>query len=280
MPKLLLPARRLAGRVKRRLFPTPEVAAWRTACRAAERTPRRTPGTIELAGYRLRYVDLLTLCPQWHDLFVEHAYRFAAATPTPRILDGGANVGLASLYWRRLYPQARITAYEADPAIAAVLRANLDANGARDVETVQAALWTADGRIEFQQEGSDSGAVANGATGEGPVVTVPSLRLRDELLAEERIDLLKLDVEGAEAAILADCRGALGAVRALLVEIHEWEPARRRTGAIVDLLAEEGFVCALSDLVELPWRPPMAAADSPFPGRALSWVVLARAWRE
>ena len=53
----------------------------------------------------------------------------STATSTPRILDCGANVGLASLFFRRLYPQARITAFEADPALFAILEANLDANG-------------------------------------------------------------------------------------------------------------------------------------------------------
>ncbi|HEX2644280.1 MAG TPA: FkbM family methyltransferase [Thermoanaerobaculia bacterium] len=283
VPPFYRSARRLAGRTKRRLFPAPEVAAWRHSSREAERTPRHTPGTIELMGYRLRYADLLTLCPQWHDLFVAGAYRFQAAGPAPRILDAGANVGLASLYFKRLYPRARITAYEADPAIHALLRDNLAANGAADVEAVQAAVWTRAGSLDFRCEGSDSGAVVDPAAGldpdlPGPIRSVPAVRLRD-VLEREPVDLLKLDIEGAEAAVLADCAGALREVRALIAEVHEFDPARRRTPEILALLAEAGFTCALDELHPLPWRPPVAAPDTPFPGRALSWVVLVRAWR-
>ena len=70
---------------------------------------------------------------------MKETLKFCSTQPTPRILDCGANVGLASLYFKRLYPQARITAYEADPDIYQCLRNNLRRNGASDVETIQAA---------------------------------------------------------------------------------------------------------------------------------------------
>ena len=69
------------------------------------------------------------------------------STPSPRILDCGANVGLASLFFKRRYPAARITAFEADPALFAILDANLRANGAADVEARHAALWTSTGTV-------------------------------------------------------------------------------------------------------------------------------------
>lgn len=276
--------RRAAGRLKRRLIPSREVAAWRHACRLAEKTPRYTPGILELDCLKVRYTDLLTLCPQWDALFVQGSYAFASASPSPRILDCGANVGLASLYWKRRYPQARITAYEADPEIAAALRANLAANGAGDVEVVEAAVWTETGTLSFRAEGADSGAIAAlaGAPVEAALKTVPAVRLRDALLtagAEGPIDLLKLDVEGAEAAILADCADALRPVSAMLAEIHEFDPAHRATPGILALLERAGFTVALDELVPLPWRPPLAPESGPFPRRALSWVCLVRAFR-
>src|SRR5262245_54912997 len=94
-------ARRKAGQIKRRLFPSREMTAWRRAWHLAEDTPRRTPGSIRMAGYQLRYFDLMSLCPGWHDIFVKHALDFRAANDAPRILDCGANVGLASLYFKR-----------------------------------------------------------------------------------------------------------------------------------------------------------------------------------
>ena len=100
-----------------------------------------------MLDYELQYSDLRSFCPQWHDIFVDGALEFRARSAAPRILDCGGNVGLASLFFKRRFPGARITAYEADPAIFAMLKANLAANRASDVETVHAALWTANGRV-------------------------------------------------------------------------------------------------------------------------------------
>src|SRR5215204_3393788 len=124
MKDMLRGIRRTAGAAKRWLAPTPEVAAWRHACRIAASTPRFTPGNIQLGPYSLRYSDLLTLCPQWRDIFIARSLTFETANQSPRILDCGANIGLASLFFKRHYPAARITAFEADPEIAAILREN------------------------------------------------------------------------------------------------------------------------------------------------------------
>lgn len=286
LPPLCRFARRLAGQARRALRPTPEMAAWRKGCREAERLPRYTPGTIDLMGYRLRYGDLHTVCPQWHDLFLTGSYRFESTHAEPRILDCGANIGLASLSFKRMYPRARITAFEADPRLTEMARENLQVNGAGDVEVVQAAVWTREGTLEFQCEGADSGGIASLARGSrrGPIRTVPSVRLRD-WLEREPIDLLKLDVEGAEAEILADCTGALGRVRVLIAEIHEFDPERRITPRVLAGLSGAGFSYILDELHPLtppngrsqPWATRLPC---PFPGRPLGWVMLARAWRD
>jgi FkbM family methyltransferase len=277
--RLYRSGRRLAGGAKRALFPRREVAAWNKAKREAESVPRFVRGRIRLNDLDLEYVDLLTLCPQWHDLFVKEAFRIELGTVNPRILDCGANVGLASLYFKKRFPEARITAFEADPAIAEVLRGNLLRNGGGDVEVVQAAVWTEEGAVEFFREGADSGTIDEFASGlSGVRATVPSVRLK-RFLEAEPVDLLKLDIEGGEETVLRDCREALGRTRALLLDLHEFDMNRRSTPKVLEILNEEGFVFSLDDLSPLPWRLPVAPSESPFPGTHLSWSVLVRAWR-
>ena len=268
--------RRAASQVKQQFFPRAEIAAWRHACRLAERAPRHTPGEIVLDGYRIAYADLLTLCPQWHDIFVHASLRYEASTPAPRILDCGANIGLASLYYKRVYPAARVTAFEADPTLAALCRQNLEANGAGDVDVQAVAIWTDSGTVRFRQEGTDSGAIDGTSAGVvGPALDVPSVRLRD-LLADERVDLLKLDIEGAEHIVLPDCADVLAQVEGLLVDVHEFDPERRGLPALLKLLTEAGFEYALDNLNPLPWR---GVAAGPFPLTASAWAMLVRAWR-
>ena len=270
---------RTLGAIRRRIFESPEKAAWRQACQQAEVTPRFTPGDITLTDLRIRYADLLTLCPQWEDLFVKRALAFVSPSPAPRILDCGANIGLASLFFRRLYPDARITAFEADPALFQILSANLAGNGAQDVETRHAAVWTSTGTLTFQCEGSDSGMISTlpGAVA-GRATTVPSLRLRD-VIDQGPVDLLKLDIEGAEGAVLADCEPVLGRVKAIVMDLHEFDPAARQAPGVLELLARAGFQYSIDEFVPLVWREPVAGPGTPFPGKAMQWAMTVRAWR-
>jgi FkbM family methyltransferase len=244
--------------------------------REFNRRPRYTPGSVTVGPYHIEYADAGSVWPQWEDIFLRDSLAFETSVPAPRILDCGANVGIASLYFKRHYPRAVITAFEADPNLAAICRRNLEANAGGDADVQAAAVWTAAGEIEFIAEGSDSGAIALlEPSVKGRRVGVPAVRLRDWL--REPIDLLKLDIEGAELAVLRDCRDRLHHVRNISIDLHEFDPARRQTGELFQLLADAGFVFDMKSLVSLPWRAPQI--PSPFPDPAPVWAVLVRAWR-
>ena len=249
--------RRAGGAAYRQLFPTPEMAAWPHACQLARTIPRRTAGTIRMLDYELQYADLLSFYPQWHDIFVRGALeyrRFVQSTAHPR-----------------LRCQCR--------SCFAIARGNLSANGATGVEIVNAAVWTSVGRVTFRAEGTDSGMI-DGLAGaiDGPVVDVPSLRLRD-ILHSERADLLKLDIEGAEDAVLADCEPVLDRVGAIVMDLHEFDPSVRQAPRVLERLTRAGFVYAVDELVPQPYPPPVAGSETPFPGKALVWSMTVRAWR-
>jgi len=272
-------ARRAAGAIYRQLNPTPEVAAWRRLDALAGSTPRHTPGHIRLLDYDIEYADLLTFCPQFHEIFVKRALDFHTTRPSPRILDCGSNIGAATLFFKRAYPGARITAYDADPDLCAMTKRNLARNGAADVEVVQAALWTSNGTVTFRAEGSDSGMI-DGLPGvvDAKGITVPSVRLRD-VLERDHVDFLKLDIEGAECAVLEDCEPVLDRVNAIVMDLHEFDPRHRRSPRVFECLTRAGFVYSIDDLLLQHWRPPVAAADSPFPTLPLVWTMTVRAWR-
>ena len=272
-------ARRAAGAIYRQLKPSPEEAAWRHLDAIAGSVPRHTAGSIKLLDYDIEYADLLSFCPQFHEIFVHRALEFRAKTASPRILDCGSNVGAASLYFKRAYPGARITAYEADPVLYAMTRRNLERNGARDVEVVHAALWTSNGEVTFRAEGSDSGMI-DGLAGavDAKGVTVPSLRMRD-VIAHDRIDFLKLDIEGAECAVLEDCERVLDRVNAIVMDLHEFDPRDRQSPRVFECLIRSGFLYSCDELLLQHWRPPVAADDAPFPKLPLVWTMTVRAWR-
>lgn len=125
--------------------------------------------------------------------------------------DAGANIG-AYTYWvlAGAGERARVTAFEANPAIAARLRENLARNGFDHVRVHEVALTTKPGRLRFHVDPDnlgESGILSgeeNGGDGEEGVLEVPGEPLAPYLESEVRApDLLKIDIEGAEAEVLA-----------------------------------------------------------------------------
>jgi FkbM family methyltransferase len=276
MPSIFACAKQVARGVQRELFPSSERAMLQRLEREATRCPRYTPGEVSAGSYRVAYADAMSVWPQWEDMFVSETMAFSAETAMPRILDCGANVGIASMYFKRQYPQASITAFEADPGLAEICRRNVARLPGPPVGVEAAAVWTHDGELEFVCEGSDSGAVASlEPSVDGRRTIIPARRLRHWL--NEPIDLLKLDIEGAELPVLRDCADLLRNVRILMIDLHEFDPAQRQTGAVFDLLTAAGFVYDMQHLTSLPWRPPKL--PSPFPKSAPVWAVMVRAWR-
>jgi FkbM family methyltransferase len=231
-------------------------------------------------GYTVNYVDLLTVAPQWKDTFVDEVHAFASETASPRILDCGANVGIVTFYFKREHPGARITAFEADPEIASALSRNVEQNALSQVDVVAAAVWDEAGETTFAAEGADSGGIASEYRGETRKrITVPTIRLRDVIASEERIDLLKLDVEGAEHRVLADCEPELGRVRAMILELHDFDARDRKNPSTLELLKRAGFTYGHGGVIPVPATETGLSSDKYFPSPPTRWVERVYAWR-
>jgi hypothetical protein len=124
----------------------------------------------------------------------------------------------------------------------------------------------------------DSGAIDSVAAPAlvGTPRQVACVRLRD-VIAAHPVDLLKLDVEGAERDLLFDCADVLPQVGTMAIEVHEYDPVARRLPDILELLSGAGFTWSLDEPVPVPWLG--TAAPSPFSAAASAFVLLVRAWR-
>jgi FkbM family methyltransferase len=132
----------------------------------------------------------------------------------PRILDLGANIGLFGVWALDRFPGAEITAFEPDPTNAEVARLCIDANAAgRHWRLIEAAAGNRDGRIGFRAGEFSRSRIEP----EGSGMYVDAVDVFPYL---EGIDLAKVDVEGAEWAVLTDPRFLQLQVPALVLEYH------------------------------------------------------------
>jgi FkbM family methyltransferase len=188
-------------------------------------------------GMKLTVTDFISVAWQLKEFFDDGRLAFKSDSPSPVIYDCGANVGVSVLYFKQLFPKANITAFEPDTQVFTCLQQNLADNNITGIQLHNKAVWkNADG-ILFGSEGADGGSIYF----EGNKVQLPSVRLKDMLAIEQRVDLLKMDIEGAEVEVLKDCGAELKKVQYLFVEYHSWINEEQKLDDLLKLLRENGF---------------------------------------
>jgi FkbM family methyltransferase len=185
------------------------------------------------------------------EIFYKGGYVFEAGTDSPVILDCGANIGLATVFFKRLYPNARISSFEADPVTADILRKNVEQNHLQDVSVYNVMLSNTEGEHPFYTvgEGVDNlkmSAHPDRTTNHRKII-VKAGRLSTYF--DRPVDLLKLDVEGSEMDVLTDLRnsGKISLVRRMVIEYHHKIGGQASCLAkFLSLLEEEGFEYQIS----------------------------------
>jgi FkbM family methyltransferase len=192
--------------------------------------------------------DVVTLGEVFHDHQYAPTAEVEQALGTPRrVLDLGANIGLFGLFAAGRWPQAQITAFEPDPANACLHERTIEANALRGRWWLtRAAAATAAGHAEFVSGGVALSHLA--ATGEHHGAAEESgharieVELRDVLPLLAETDLLKMDIEGGEWAILGDPRFRDAPPRAVVLEYHpRFCPTDDPAGAAQAALTEAGL---------------------------------------
>ncbi len=191
---------------------------------------------VNLAGKSIE----ISLRPRGGDFYVLHEIFgrgiFAANKDLASIIDLnkvrsfidlGSNVGLVSLYYAGLLPNAKFVCVEPDPKNFKLTVRNLSWLGNRGV-FIQAAVASTSGDVSFDESGQSYRKRVSISGG----ITVKACTI-EEVMAKaglSEIDLIKIDIEGAEKDLLLGDLGWLSATRAILIEIHDdfREPDLRR----------------------------------------------------
>lgn len=184
--------------------------------------------------------DLPSFVWQFKEIFVDDIYKFQTQSDTPYIIDCGANIGMSCLYYKKLYPNSKILAFEADEYIANVLRQNMKVNHINDVEIIDKAVWIDDKGVAFNIEGADGGCITTEKDNR-IIAQIESIRLKEYLNSSQKIDMLKIDIEGAEVAVLEDCKDSLQQVQNLFIEYHAWRDNVQSLSRILQILELNGF---------------------------------------
>ena len=175
--------------------------------------------------------------------------------PGSVFVDVGANWGYFSLVGASLVgASGRVIAVEADPRACRALEANIARNRLSTVTVVEAAADASEGSLEFNTYGERSdefssyGVVRSAQTVEGMRTFTVRTRPLDDILDQahvSNVDLLKIDIEGAEGQALSglDRRLRAGAIERILLELHPHYLRERgeSAAAIIEAMRARGF---------------------------------------
>ena len=203
-----------------------------------KKIPRYTAAKIMLLGKNLEIADAPSFFSMYNEIFKKEAYKFKTETKKPYIVDCGANIGLSIIYFKKLYPKAEIIGFEPDKRIFDMLKNNVKSFGFSNVQIIQKSLWNKEGETAFFSEGADAGRVADKIeTANTTAVMTTSLRGYLGRL----VDFLKIDIEGAETAVMEDCADLLINVKNLFVEYHSFGDKEQKLDTLLGILKKAGF---------------------------------------
>ena len=193
-----------------------------------------------LEGRIVRAIDPGSYLGMYREIFEDEIYRFRTLSNSPYIVDCGANIGLSVIYFKSLYPAARIIAFEPDPHVCELLESNMREFGLADVTLIRKGVWNSEGILSFVADPEEGwgGHIAQESTS-SKVNAVNVTRLRSYLVGH--VDLLKLDIEGAECEVIADCADLLRNVNHVFIEFHSFVRRAQCLGQLLSVLTEAGF---------------------------------------
>ena len=160
-------------------------------------------------------------------IFIDQEYSFLANRQPNVIVDAGANIGLASIYFANRFPDAKVIAIE--PEIGNFELLKINTSPYTNVTPVNAALWNNNEEISildpglgnwgFMTQGQDTAdSVTYDLCHKIPGMTVGKIIEAFDL---SRIDILKMDIEGAELEVFRESGPWIDKIESAIVELHE-----------------------------------------------------------
>jgi len=156
-------------------------------------------------------------------VWLQNDYFHPLISQCQRILDVGANIGLAAVWFKGLTPKAQLACVEPDPRNLPLLQRNLAENGiTARIFDCAVASQAGRARLGIEMNHGWSSLESAGFHAHTQFVEVETRRIPEILddLGWSRVDLLKLDIEGLEREILADGGDWLPRVGLIVFELH------------------------------------------------------------
>ena len=160
--------------------------------------------------------------PVYDEVLLKEDYRIDVPIHPSTILDCGANIGLTTVYFNNKFPDAKIICIEPESSNYEMLRENVGQH--KNIVTYQAGIWNKSTYLTIENEQAEKYAFTVRETSEITKETVRAISIPDVMKENqwETIDILKIDVEGAEKELFAsNYDNWLPKTKLIIIELHD-----------------------------------------------------------
>lgn len=200
-------------------------------------TGRAGNAPVEVRSNLLRFPFFLRPGENDVNIFINNVIRqeygqYPLSKPPRMLVDAGACIGDTAAYFLTIYPDLRVIAIEPNEDNARLASLNLAPYGDR-VTLLSKALAGTKGHTTFSG-GYDFGSIGSGEA----IVETINMETLLSIIPEGKIDVLKMDIEGAELDVFEkDCESWIHAVDSMIVELHGPSITER----VCEILRNNGF---------------------------------------
>lgn len=219
-------------------------------------------GQVKLMGKDFKFTHAGSLLHSVEELFCDDIYAFQATSKAPYIIDCGANIGVSVIFFKQLYPDARIIAFEPDKEIFKILQANVESFGLKDVELVNKAVWNKTEELTFFNEGALAGSLTTDFSNKNNKTVIPAVDMLPFI--NEPIDFLKIDIEGAEYIVMEHIAPNLSFVNNLFIEYHSDRNKPQELHELLAIVAKAGFRYYIKEAANLTHNPYTLKPKGPY----------------
>ncbi|MCF8342840.1 MAG: FkbM family methyltransferase [Chitinophagaceae bacterium] len=210
--------------------------------------------SIPLFGKKIQISHPYWFVHSVEEIFIQEVYKFETQNKSPIILDCGANWGLSVIYFKNLFTDSQIIAFEPDPKIFELLTENIKIFKFKNVELINKAVWSSNSFLSFSSDGALGGSLSELGINDNITSEIETVRLKEYILDKE-IDFLKIDIEGAELEVLADIKEELQNVRFLFVEYHGIPQKPAYLSELLEIIQDSGYKYYIASANELMKNP-------------------------
>jgi len=200
---------------------------------------------VEFSDVKIRYCTYKDFTYLFKTIFIREEYHFSTDKKQPFIIDCGSNIGMSVTFFKSIFPEAEIIAFEPNHEAFTCLTQNIEGNNFSSVSANNKALSNTEGTIEFYTDGNEPGSPVASTLEErlsNQKIEVSATRLSNYI--NKDVDFLKMDIEGAEVCVLKEliANNKAHYIKQMVIEYHHHiDKNKDDMSVILSLLEQAGF---------------------------------------